>query len=92
MPASGEAPGGRTDGTLGFPAVWSSGGDQELYDLGPDPREERNLADERADESRSLRSALLSWFATVRPAQGGGQKGQMDEKTKRELESLGYVQ
>lgn len=42
----------------------------ELYDLGLDPRESRNLAGEHPEEVARLRGKLMAWVATFEPHKG----------------------
>jgi arylsulfatase A-like enzyme len=73
--------------------VWSSSGKQELFDLETDPKEERDLAEALPDSARALRKELLDWAQSVRPKQGRPARNvELDARTKRELESLGYLQ
>jgi hypothetical protein len=72
--------------------VWSSGGASELFDVVRDAAEEHDLSDARVEQARTMQKALFEWFAGVRSKQGKGQRAVLDERTKRQLESLGYVQ
>jgi arylsulfatase A-like enzyme len=61
----------------------------ELHDIAADPRQERNLASQRPDDLRRLMNIL----SAVQDAQRRDAQPvqQMDEETRRRLESLGYV-
>jgi hypothetical protein len=72
--------------------VWSSSGKQGLFDLTTDPMEERDLAEGLPNSALPFRKELLDWAASVRPRHGAPEKGELDARTKRELESLGYLQ
>ncbi len=41
------------------------GGIEELYDLRSDPREERNIVDERKDVAKVLRETLDEWYVKM---------------------------
>lgn len=69
------------------------GRDLELYDLGSDRAEQRDLAPERADQAKALREALLTWFASAEPWRGGRpQPTELDAKTREALRELGYLE
>jgi uncharacterized sulfatase len=57
--------------------IWYEGDGEELYDVVADPREERDLARERPDLTRRLRSEILAWrrSATAPFAGGGAERG-----------------
>jgi choline-sulfatase len=59
----------------------------ELYDLGADPREERNLAAARPAELERLRKALSAFRFRDRGPSRGGEDAEVREK----LRALGYV-
>lgn len=46
------------------------GSDIELYDVGQDPSESKNLAQQFPEVSQSLRQALLEWHASMPPDNG----------------------
>jgi arylsulfatase A-like enzyme len=66
----------------------ASDGSLTLHDMAADPAQERDLAPARPDDVRRLR-ALLEASAGAAP--GAGPAGTVDEATRRQLESLGYV-
>jgi Tfp pilus assembly protein PilF len=59
----------------------------ELYDLGADPREERNLAASRPAERERLRAALSAFRSEDR----GPARGREDPEVRDKLRALGYV-
>ena len=66
----------------------ASDGSFALHDMAADPAQARDLAPARPDEVRRLR-VLLDALAGVAP--GAVPAGKLDEATRRQLESLGYV-
>jgi arylsulfatase A-like enzyme len=71
--------------------IWSSAGDHELYDLGQDPREERDLHASRGTEVGKLAEALSGWRSALRKRRSGARGYEVDPATRKALESLGYV-
>lgn len=67
---------------------WASDGSYSLHDMASDPAQARDLAPARPDDVRRLR-VLLDALAGAAPDAGPG--GKLDEATRRQLESLGYV-
>ncbi|MBK9304907.1 MAG: sulfatase [bacterium] len=67
---------------------WASDGSFTLHDMASDPEQARDLAPARPDDVRRLR-VLLDVLAGAEPDAGPG--GKLDEATRRQLESLGYV-
>jgi arylsulfatase A-like enzyme len=73
----------------------------ELYHHGKDPREQDNLAQAQPRLLKQLRRRFQQWTETQRvrpPVLKGGtlyaseaRRGTMDEKTKQQLENLGYL-
>ena len=62
----------------------------ELYDLDVDPGEAHNRASDDAARATQLRGRLESLLASVGKTSDAA-PGQLDEKTRQQLESLGYV-
>jgi len=62
----------------------------ELYDLGSDPDELRNLAAERPETVEQLRARLNQLIAAA-PSRPEDARVAMDEQTLAELQALGYV-
>ena len=62
----------------------------ELYDLGSDPDELRNLAAERPETVERLRTRLNQLVAAA-PSRSQDARVAMDEQTLAELQALGYV-
>ena len=48
--------------------VWASDDSHELYDLATDPREERNIVNERAEEAANLAGELSQYLESLGPA------------------------
>ncbi|MFP6600497.1 MAG: sulfatase [Deltaproteobacteria bacterium] len=79
-----------SDGRWKF--IWHSDGRHELYDLGGDPGEGRNVLAEHGDEAQRLERILYDWLARVEHKGGGdGEDAEFDEATRRQLEGLGYI-
>jgi arylsulfatase A-like enzyme len=75
----------------GFKYIWSSRGENELYELAADPTEERNLVGERAEVASRLDVELKTWRARLRSPRRPEEGDRMDPATRKILESLGYV-
>jgi arylsulfatase A-like enzyme/tetratricopeptide (TPR) repeat protein len=56
----------------------------EVFDLGSDPRETRNIIDSEAERARRMRELVEDWDSEAVPAA-------LDSETKAKLEALGYV-
>jgi len=70
------------------------GSEYELYRWREDPGEQRNLADTLPDQVRRLGAMLRSWFDPWRSSAYGAkvtEAPEVDEVTRRQLETLGYV-
>jgi len=65
-------------------------GDEELYDLDADPKEERNLAKKEAGLLDELRARLAAWEAANRGGAAHGHTLQADDEVAEKLRSLGY--
>ncbi len=63
----------------------------ELYDLVHDPHEEKNLAEREAKRARFMTDELQELVAKLLSNVRSDSKAELDEKTRRVLESLGYV-
>jgi arylsulfatase A-like enzyme len=85
----------------GWKLIWGSNGRHELYDLGVDRDERANRAAEEparvAELTRRLEARLAEqsgqpfrFSDEPQPQQGAGFEG-LDEETRKNLESLGYV-
>ncbi len=88
-------------GADGWKLIWSSNGRHELYDLGADPNERTNLAGSEPQRVAEMAQRLEARLAEQRgqpfrfadepaPEQSVGFEG-LDEETRNNLESLGYV-
>jgi arylsulfatase A-like enzyme len=73
-----------------FKFISSSNGHRELFDLGVDPTEKRNLYIQRADQAALLSDRLAGWMKSM-PAQSRETHTVSPEDLRR-LKSLGYVQ
>ena len=65
-----------------------------LYDLEADPGETVNRARELPEETQRLRRALLDWLETERfplGAEASSEEGEMESRTRKQLEALGYL-
>lgn len=75
--------------------IWSSDERHELYDLGEDPDETRNLYRERPGLAAFLDQRLGAWISSFTPyaIQGEGFSFRPpDRQTREQLKSLGYIQ
>jgi arylsulfatase A-like enzyme len=70
----------------------SSSGKVLLFDLSADPLEEKNLAGEEPERVAAMRSELESFQSALPVAKPAEASGQVDEATRRALESLGYLE
>lgn len=65
---------------------------EELYDLGADPGERRDLSQDRPEKLDSFRQALLAYFLEVEASSFQSERDvHIDENMRRMLESLGYT-
>ena len=75
--------------------IVGSDGARELYNIADDPGETVDLAEGRADLTEELSARLADWLGSLPSADGPRPDGEelepMDEETKRNLRSLGYV-
>jgi len=75
--------------------IVGSDGARELYNIADDPGETVDLAEGRADLAEELSARLVDWLGSLPSAGATGPDGEelepMDEETKRNLRSLGYV-
>ncbi len=64
----------------------------ELYDIGSDPEESRDLAAEQPAEVDSMRAFARDWFSRLKePLVSPGSDSDMDPKVLERLRALGYV-
>ncbi len=70
--------------------IWApEEGTKELYNLVEDPTELENIIHLRRDEGAKMHEMLLAWLER----EGRQKRGQqVDEKTRKKLEALGYVE
>jgi arylsulfatase A-like enzyme len=73
--------------------AWATGDRVELYNLGPDPLEQQDLAAAEPQRIEVLRRQLAEWQTRVaQTAFGPGAAQPLAEDTLKQLKSLGYVQ
>ena len=75
----------------GYKYIQTSKGEEELYDLGNDPGEVKNIVSKSNKIASILRNKLNGTFAKVKPVAGSGQRPEIDKETKEKLRSLGYI-
>ena len=75
----------------GFKYIWSSHGENELYELGTDAAEERNVLRERPELASRLDAELRTWRTRLGAPRAAGEDGRIDPATRQVLESLGYL-
>jgi len=63
----------------------------ELYDLQNDPTESKNLADEEVKTATQMQNEILRWAEITRSAMTDQGGVKVDEKSVKELRSLGYI-
>src|SRR5690606_25142763 len=62
----------------------------ELFDLGSDPRCERDLVEREPERARRMRAALIDWLAAARPLDWA-EEGRADAEILAGLARLGYA-
>ncbi|MFH1680899.1 MAG: sulfatase [Candidatus Eisenbacteria bacterium] len=70
-------------------------GRMALFDLAADPRETRNIAEERPETAREMARVLHDWYRGILDRTGGSVRGEevnMEEDVVAELRALGYVE
>jgi arylsulfatase A-like enzyme len=75
----------------GYRYFHSSNGEERLFRLGADPREERNLIAERPDVAAAARARLEEWLRTTPEAAPAATPQGVDPETLENLRALGYV-
>jgi arylsulfatase A-like enzyme len=70
--------------------ILKSKGGEELYDLENDKREENNILEREKEVGRGLRQKVTQWQSSKREFKYEKQSS-IDEITKKNLESLGYI-
>jgi len=63
----------------------------ELYDLQNDPGESKNLAEQDRQTAERMKSEILRWTEITRNATTEQSGVTVDEKSVKELRSLGYI-
>jgi arylsulfatase A-like enzyme len=74
----------------GWKYVAGSDGTEWLFDIGEDPGENSNLADERPEKLEHVGGRLEEWVGTLPEVESGTVS--MDDETRNRLEDLGYLQ
>ena len=64
---------------------------EELYSLAEDPSEQHNIIQERTDAGDEFRERLANYLTAVYAGRSAGSHRDLDETTRRQLESLGYI-
>lgn len=77
---------------LGWRAHWPASSREELYDLGTDPGEVRNLVELQPDAARTLRAQLQAWLAEQQSRAGAREPGDIDPQMEDDLRALGYLE
>jgi len=72
--------------------LWSSTGRHQLFHLDDDPGESRNLIEAEGERAERMLTALDGYVSTLPGPAEAGPPQQLDEETRRALESLGYIQ
>jgi arylsulfatase A-like enzyme len=71
--------------------VWASDGQDELYRLAVDPREERNVVSSAGEDVVRLRATLNDWLGAFEPVTASEDAVELDPATRKRLEDLGYL-
>jgi len=66
-------------------------GKSELYDLGEDPEETKNLASQHPRRMSELEKKLKAWLSSAETSQEAERYEYDDEGLKQHLKSLGYL-
>jgi arylsulfatase len=77
--------------TRDWKLIWSAPGTIELFDLGADPGERRNVAASHPEMRKTLETALERWKLSHRQGAHAGQPVELTPEEWRDLESLGYL-
>ena len=64
---------------------------EELYLLVGDPGEQRNVVSDRPETRDRFHELLANYLKTVHRSRDVGKRIELDETTRKQLESLGYV-
>jgi arylsulfatase A-like enzyme len=72
--------------------VWSSIGRHQLFDLSVDPRESRNLVEEKPEVAESMQAELTDYLATLPEPAPEGAPRRVDSETEETLRNLGYLE
>ena len=70
----------------------SSDGKRMLFNLADDPEELNDLASSQPDRLSAMSSVLERFLAQLPEARMDGARAEVDEETRRALESLGYLE
>lgn len=69
-----------------------SNGERLLFDLSRDPREQKDLSADHSERVKAMNASLDAFLAGLPKAKGSEPRGEVDEETRRALESLGYLE
>lgn len=73
-----------------YKLIWGSDGTRELYSIGKDPYEERNLYKAESQQATHLESILGKWLASFKPSRYYKEE-EISKEALEELKALGYV-
>ena len=74
-----------------FKFIWNSKKNHLLFNLKDDPGEEINLSGQQPQRVIQMTSELNQYIAQMPPPGPAASAQQLDDQTKKALESLGYV-
>ncbi|MHC4453451.1 MAG: sulfatase family protein, partial [Planctomycetota bacterium] len=72
--------------------IESTAGKKELYDLSKDPKETRNIYNEKDIISRDLAERLNNWLKMTTPEIQSNNKEKLKDDALKRLKALGYIQ
>jgi arylsulfatase A-like enzyme len=71
--------------------IWSSNGDDEIFNLKKDPKELENLANEKSELAARLDKHLTAWLKSFDPVKFGNGQTHYTKEVEDRLRSLGYI-
>lgn len=75
-----------------YKLLWNSRGRDELIDLERDPSASHNLWEQKNARAERMEHKLESYLASLPEARAAGPTRVIDEKTRQDLEGLGYLE